>query len=209
MDAAADFRLRADPARGGTLIVTLLAAMLALGYVGINYLYQRVNPSPQQIFDALAATDFDQPLPAPLSASRGSTNPDRLGGYTSVLLDIPQDPPHYEGPEAVIAYVVADDLQEVRDAFEEYRESHLRTAENVRNGDMKIDETYEVGSLPLAEENYCVVINSRTEWCAILVGPVWIDITSRMEMLDVGEDRYLELARAALDHLREAAPGVD
>lgn len=147
-------------------------------------------------------------MPDPLTASRGSTNRDRVGGFTSVLLEIPDNPAHYEGAEAVISYQAAD-LQEVRETFEEYRQGHLVHAKAVDNGDIKRPETYEVGSLPIAEKNYCVVIDGRTEYCAILVGPVWIDVTSRMEMLGVGEDRYPELARAALDHLREAVPGVD
>lgn len=50
VDAAADFRIRADPSRGGSLTIVLLTLMLASGYVGINLLYERVKPSPQQVF---------------------------------------------------------------------------------------------------------------------------------------------------------------
>ena len=62
MDTAADFRLRAGPARGGALTVAMMTAMIVVGYLGINLLYERFNPSSDQIFDSLSEATFGQSL---------------------------------------------------------------------------------------------------------------------------------------------------
>lgn len=195
--------------RGAAGSFALVGLMILVGYVGITYLFQRVSPSPEQVFDRLAAEPFEQPLPQGLRVVGGSAKGKvDGGGYRSFVLDAPGDPETFEGSEVLISYQVFPTLEESRAEFVK-AERELLVRETSSPPGFRPRVTYSIMSLPLAEENWCVVLNDRTDYCLIKVGPVWIDVTSRLELGGLGEDPYPGLAKAALAHLRAAVPGID
>ena len=190
--------------RDAIVTFTVIGALILAGYFGLTYLYDRVKPSSEQIYESLAEAKFEQPLPDDLRVTGGSTNVRPGEGYVSVHLNTPIEPEGFDGPQARISYVVYEDVAQARSHFEEMKAAHHMQQGAHKVGGDKI--TSEVTTLGLAEQNFCV--NGLGTFCDVLIDRVIIDISSNLEALGLGQDRYQQLADAALAHLREAVPGV-
>ena len=198
-----------DASRGAVMTFTILGGLIVAGYFALTFLYDRVKPSPQLIYEALVEAEFDQALPENLRVTGGSSDKRPGAGYVSIHLNTPVDPQGFDGNQAQIAYQVFDDAAAARGHLKGLRTSAALWEESrpTRRGRGWFERSGI--SLPLAEDNICIVMTDRVQYCQILVGRVIIDITSYLELLELGNSSYRELAKAALAHLREAVPGVD
>ncbi len=195
--------------RGAGLTFTIVGVLILAGYFGLTFLYDRVHPNPQHIYEALGDARFNQPLPENLQVTGTSTDKRFGERYVAIYLNTPVDPQGFEGNQAQISYLIFDEPTAARDHLEELKTSTRLWTEQEPMG--KSGNRIERGGtrLPIAEDNTCSVLNGRINYCQILVGRVIIDVTSYLEVVGLGESSYDELAEAALAHLRERVPGVD
>lgn len=191
--------------RGATGTFTLVALMIGLGYIGVNLLYARVQPSSQQILGSLREARSTQPVPTILAGGRIDIRSNEEENYVSINLNTQVEPEGFRGDEARISYLVFDNAAVASGHFEEHLESARLNGESEH---ARLQARFEV--LPIADRNYCFGVAVLNNYCQVLIGTVWIDITSHLEMAGISDDPYLpELTRAALAHLRAAVPGVD
>lgn len=192
---------------GAVSSFVLLGLMIGLGYIGVNLLYARVQPSSEQILGSLTDARFTQPLPTVLADARIDIRSNEEENYVSVALNTAVEPEGFEGDEARISYLVFDRAAVASRQFEEALEGARLQAQRE---EVVVEESFEFDPLPVSERNYCFGYGKRLHYCQILVGSVWIDVTSHLETAGISDDPHFpELARAALTHLRAAVPGID
>jgi hypothetical protein len=177
---------------------------------------RRVDPSMEAIYDAIRTAPYEGLIPPGFRLGRVVGHPpnDEHGPGVSLLFYEIERPIGYSGAPLLIQYRVAGSHSEAVRSFESYWSS-LRDEQRApgswpRADRMNWERSHrtELFTLPgVSTRHLCAEDAGLEDYCQAAVGKVHIEVTSRTQMLGIGDQTFLrQLMRGAISHLERALP---